>query len=87
MRLKHFAILERQSDGNPMIAVIDRVTNNPTGLELFQIRLETALKEHFDTEEIELRSLPDIFEGMSNSVIANIEGGVYEFQIIETWIY
>jgi len=87
--LKHFTVLELGFDSeSPMIGTIDNVTNDRIGRNLFKDRLIVALQEHFDTEDIIIEEIPDLFAGSPyEDISVDIDMITYEIRIIETWIY
>jgi len=87
--LKHFTVLELGADSeSPMVGTIDNVTNDRIGKNLFKDRLIVALQEHFDTEDILLNEIPDLFAGSAyEDMQIEVDTVVYEIRIIETWIY
>ena len=87
--LKHFTVLELEHDSeSPMIGTIDNVTSDRIGKNLFKDRLLVALNEHFDTTDILLNEIPDLFVGSAyEDMQIEVDTVPYEIRIIETWIY
>lgn len=87
--LKHFTVLELGYDSDsPMVGTIDNVTGDRIGKNLFEERLVAALQEHFDTPDILLGEIPDLFTGSAyEDVSIEVDAICYEIRIMETWIY
>ena len=87
--MKHFSVIEIGADSeSPMIGTIDNVINTKVGRYLFKERLIKALKEHFDTEEVLIGEIPDLFTGSPyEDINVATEFGSYKVRILETWIY
>jgi len=88
-RLKHFTVLELGHDPeSSMIGTIDSVTSDRIGKNLFKNRVLVALQEHYDTANILLNEIPDIFSGAPyEDMSIKVDTVAYEIRIIETWIY
>tara|TARA_R110000868_G_scaffold74337_13_gene215002 strand:+ start:192 stop:455 length:264 start_codon:yes stop_codon:yes gene_type:complete len=87
--MKHFTLLEVGSEADsPMIGTINNVTEDKKGELSFIKRVLVAVGEHFDLEDFNHDSIPDVFHGEPNTSFGiEANGANYEIRILETWIY
>lgn len=88
--MKHFVVIELDVESeSPMIGIIDNITNSEIGMENFKERLLESLKNHFDSDCIDIVSIPNLFTGDVYEDVRILVEGVEEYtiRIFETWFY
>ncbi len=87
--MKHFTVLNLTDfDEAPMIGTITNITNNPIGIKILEDNLMESLKEHFDTDDVKMGILPDLFAGSyGEDIVIVVDGMNYTIRIMETWIF
>lgn len=88
MKTKSFVLIEVGNIEAPSIGVIPNITNDELGKERFKEKFIEAISSHFDSTDVNMDELPDLFDGgNSYTVTLEIDGLNPEVDIIETWIY
>ena len=63
-------------------------TNNTIGIKILEDNLMESLKEHFDTDDVKMGILPDLFAGSyGEDIVIVVDGMNYTIRIMETWIF
>lgn len=85
--MKHFTILELNTDEAPMIGTICNINNDKVGKEIFRESFIQSVADHFDVEAFVSDKIPDLFTG---EPYYGIEVTIYDKKIsiiiLETWI-
>ncbi len=86
-KLKHFAIIKIDANAeSPMIGIITNIPHNERNS--FIVRFDTAVREHFDVNNLGDYGIPNLFDGSPyHDVNVNIDGVLQQIRILETWMY
>jgi hypothetical protein len=86
---KHFAIIcTTELTDASMVGTLTPVYDIPHEIEALRERVLHALQEYFDTDDLVVPELPDLFCGQGMDELTVVANGIEEtIAIYETWLF